>query len=113
MRFAATWQKSAPDNDAVREYLAAIAAMPEGPAEGVLYPTQFRLNLIDTYRNLDDDAAIQQQLNIAQQELAKIQVEGTQRVEYLRLRAAIKSAGNDFAGAEADLKQALAARPGQ
>ena len=46
------------DNDAVREYLAAIAAMPEGPAEGILYPTQLRLNLIDTYHNLDDDAAI-------------------------------------------------------
>src|ERR1051326_3441413 len=39
------------DTDAVREYLAALAAMPQGPAEGVLYPTQLRLNLIDTYRN--------------------------------------------------------------
>lgn len=99
------------DNDAVREYLAAIAAMPEGPAEGILYPTQLRLNLIDTYRNLDDDAAIQQQLNIAQQELAKLQVEGPQRVEYLRLRAAIKALGNDVTGAEADLKQALQLDP--
>jgi tetratricopeptide (TPR) repeat protein len=99
------------DNDAVREYLAAIAAMPEGPAEGVLYPTQLRLNLIDTYRNLDDDAAIRQQLSIAQQELAKLQVEGPQRVEYLRLRAAIKALGNDEAGAEADLKQALQLDP--
>jgi tetratricopeptide (TPR) repeat protein len=99
------------DSDAVREYLAALAAMPEGPAEGVLYPTQLRLNLIDTYRNLDDDVAIRQQLNIAQQELAKIQVEGPQRVEYLRLRAAIKGLGNDLPGAEADLKQALQLDP--
>jgi tetratricopeptide (TPR) repeat protein len=99
------------DNDAVREYLAALAAMPEGPAEGILYPTQLRLNLIDTYRNLDDDAAISQQLRIAQQELAKIQVEGPERVEYLRLRAAIKGLGNDVAGAEADLKQALQLDP--
>ena len=99
------------DNDAVREYLAALAAMPEGPAEGILYPTQLRLNLIDTYRNLDDDAAISQQLRIAQQELAKIQVEGPERVEYLRLRAAIKGLGNDIAGAEADLKQALLLDP--
>ena len=51
------------DSDAVKEYLAALAAMPEGPAEGVLYPTQLRLNLIDTYRNLDDDAPITQQLS--------------------------------------------------
>jgi len=99
------------DGDAVREYLAALAAMPEGPAEGILYPTQLRLNLIDTYRNLDDDAAISQQLRIAQQELAKIQVEGPEQVEYLRLRAAIKGLGNDVAGAEADLKQALQLDP--
>jgi tetratricopeptide (TPR) repeat protein len=99
------------DGDAVREYLAALAAMPEGPAEGILYPTQLRLNLIDTYRNLDDDAAISQQLRIAQQELARIQVEGPQQVEYLRLRAAIKGLGNDIAGAEADLKQALQLDP--
>ena len=99
------------DSDAVRSYLAALAAMPEGPAEGVLYPTQLRLNLIDTYRNLDDDAAIRQQLGIAQQELAKIQVEGPQQVEYLRLRAALKGLGNDVAGAEADLKQALLLDP--
>ena len=99
------------DSDAVREYLAALAAMPEGPAEGVLYPTQLRLNLIDTYRNLDDDAAITQQLRIAQQELAKIQVQGPQQVEYLRLRAAIKGLANDIPGAEADLKQALQLDP--
>jgi len=99
------------DTDAVREYLAALAAMPEGPAEGILYPTQLRLNLIDTYRNLDDDAAIRQQLSIAQQELAKIQVEGPQQVEYLRLRGAIKGLGGDVAGAEADLKDALKLDP--
>jgi tetratricopeptide (TPR) repeat protein len=99
------------DTDAVKDYLAALAAMPEGPAEGVLYPTQLRLNLIDTYRNLDDDAAIRQQLALAQQELAKIQVEGPQQVEYLRLRAAIKGLGNDVAGAEADLKQAMQLDP--
>ena len=99
------------DSDAVKEYLTALAAMPEGPAEGILYPTQLRLNLIDTYRNLDDDAAIRQQLTIAQQELAKIQVEGPEQVEYLRLRAALKGLGNDVAGAEADLKQALQLDP--
>jgi tetratricopeptide (TPR) repeat protein len=99
------------DTDAVKDYLAALAAMPEAPAEGILYPTQLRLNLIDTYRNLDDDEAISQQLAIAQQELAKIQVEGPQQVEYLRLRAAIKGLANDVAGAEADLKQALQLDP--
>ncbi|HKD78629.1 MAG TPA: tetratricopeptide repeat protein [Candidatus Angelobacter sp.] len=99
------------DNDAVREYLAALAAMPQGPAEGILYPTQLRLNLIDTYRDLDDDAASRQQIVIAQQELAKIQVAGADQVEYLRLRAALKGLGDDFSGAEADLKQALQLDP--
>jgi tetratricopeptide (TPR) repeat protein len=99
------------DNDAVREYLAALAAMPQGPAEGILYPTQLRLNLIDTYRNLEDESAVRQQLSIAQQEMARIQVQGPQQVEHLRLRAALKMIGNDFGGAEADLKQALQLDP--
>jgi tetratricopeptide (TPR) repeat protein len=99
------------DGDSIREYLAALGAMPEGPAEGLLYPTQLRLNLIDAYKNTGDDAAIQQQLQIARQELAKLQVEGPQRVEYLRLRASIKGLDNDFGGAEADLKEALQIDP--
>jgi tetratricopeptide (TPR) repeat protein len=99
------------DNDAIREYLAALGTMPEGPAEGILYPTQLRLNLIEAYKNTGDDAAIHQQLQIAQQELAKLQVEGPQRVEYLRLRASIKGLGEDFSGAEADLKEALRIDP--
>lgn len=96
------------DNDAVKEYLASIAAMPESPAEGILFPTQVRLELINTYKDLGDDAAATQQLQLARQELGKIQVEGPERVLYLALRASIKSLTNDPAGAEADLKEALA-----
>ncbi len=99
------------DNDAVREYLAALAAMPQAPPEGILYPTQLRLSLIDTYRNLDDENAVRQQLNIGLQQLAGIQVEGPQQVEYLRLRASLKMIANNFGGAEADLKQALQLDP--
>lgn len=100
------------DTDAVREYVAALAAIPEGPAEGVLYPTQLRLELIDAYRNLDDQAGIEQQVVKAQQELASIQMADQQRVEFLRLRAAIRGLSNDFPGAETDLKEALALDPG-
>jgi tetratricopeptide (TPR) repeat protein len=99
------------DDDAVREYLAALAAMPEAPAEGVLYPTQVRLDLISAYKNLDDDSGVQQQLALAQQQLASIQVEGPQKVEYLCLRASVKALSDDMAGAEADLKEALALDP--
>jgi tetratricopeptide (TPR) repeat protein len=95
------------DSDAIREYTAALAALPEGPAEGILYPTQLRLNLIDSYRNVDDQDAIRQQLAIAQKDLAAIHLEGPERVEYLRLRAAIRGIGEDYDGAEADLKEAL------
>lgn len=95
------------DNDAVREYLAAIGNMPETPAEGILFPTQVRLELINTYKDLGDDAAANQQLQLAAQALARIQVEGPERVLYLALRASIKSLSNDPAGAEADLKEAL------
>ena len=100
------------DPDAVREYLAAIAAMPEGPAEGVLYPTQLRIQLIDAYRNLQDEAAVQQQVKLGLDALSKFHVDATQQVEYLRLRAALRGIGNDFSGAEADLKQALQIEPG-
>jgi hypothetical protein len=58
------------DNDAVREYLGQLPRCPKARLRA-FYPTQPRLNLTDTYRNLDDDAAIRQQLNIAQQELPR------------------------------------------
>lgn len=99
------------DSDAVREYLAALEAMPDEPTEGILFPTQVRLDLINTYKGLGDDAAADQQLRIAQQELAKLQVEGSDRVVYLALRASIKSLSGDSAGAEADLKEALKLDP--
>lgn len=99
------------DNDATREYLAALAAMPEAPPEGILFPTQVRLDLINTYKDLGDDDSANQQLRIAQVELARLQVEGPERVVYLGLRASIKSLSNDPDGAEADLKEALRLDP--
>jgi tetratricopeptide (TPR) repeat protein len=76
-----------------------------------MYPAQLRLQLIDAYRNLQDDAAVRQQTAIGQQFLGRLQVEGTDRVEYLRLRAAFRALGGDPAGAEADLKQAMQLDP--
>lgn len=99
------------DADAAKEYLAALAAIPEGPPEGVLYPTQLRLDLIGAYRNLDDKDGIQQQLALAKQALAAIQVEDARRVEYLCLRASLEALGDDMPAAETDLKQALALDP--
>lgn len=99
------------DNDAVKEYLASLAAMPEVPTEGILFPTQIRLDLIETYKALGDEASATQQLHIARETLDKLQVEGPDRVTYLALRASIKSLSNDFGGAESDLKEALQLDP--
>ena len=99
------------DADAAQEYQAALGALPEGPAEGILYRTQLRLDLIDSYRGLDNQAVIQEQLGLARQELGGMQVEGPQRVQYLGMRAAIRTLSDDQAGAEADLKEALALDP--
>jgi tetratricopeptide (TPR) repeat protein len=99
------------DADAAQEYQAALAALPEGPAEGILYRTQLRLDLIDAYRNLDNQTGVQEQLALARQELAALQVEGPQRVQYLGMRAAVRMLSDDQSGAEADLKEALALDP--
>jgi len=92
--------------DAIREYNLALARMSEGVAEGPLFPVQIRLNLAELYRGQGDDAAAKQQLALAQDEISRIEVNGPQKAEFLRVRASIRSGSQDFAGAEADLKEA-------
>ncbi|HVP63477.1 MAG TPA: tetratricopeptide repeat protein [candidate division Zixibacteria bacterium] len=98
--------------EAVTEYQLAIARLPGGAVpEGQLYPIQLRLNLADIYRELGDAAAARQQIALAEEEVNRLQIEGPARAEFLRVRASIRSASNDFAGAEADLKEALKLDP--
>ena len=93
--------------DAIAEYKAAIAALPAGGVpEGQLYPVQLRLNLAELYRESGDDEAAHQQLAMAEQEISKLNVEGTAKAEFLRVRASIKTSDNDLKGAEADLLEA-------
>ena len=99
------------EGDAAQEYQAALAALPEGPAEGVLYRTQLRLDLIDSLRLMDNQAGIEEQLVLARQELSGLQVQGPERVQFLGMRAAIRLLSDDPAGAEADLKEALILDP--
>ena len=54
--------------------------------------------------------AATEQVNLAASQLQKIEVAGSGRAEYLRLRAAVKSAQEDIPGAERDLQEALRAR---
>jgi tetratricopeptide (TPR) repeat protein len=95
------------NDDAVKEYQLAIAAMPkEGVPEGQLYPVLLRLNLSEALKDTGNTDAAKQQMAIAEQEIAKINVEGPAKAEFLRVRASIKAASEDYAGAEADLKEA-------
>ena len=93
--------------DAISEYNAAIAAMPAGGVpEGELYPIQLRLNLADLYRQSGDEAAAHQQIATAEQEIDKLNVQGTAKAEFLRVRASLETADNDFKKAENDLLEA-------
>jgi tetratricopeptide (TPR) repeat protein len=94
-------------NDAINEYNAALRAMPAGGVpEGALYPIQLRLNLAELYRDAGDDQAAHQQLQTAEQEISKLNVQGTAKAEFLRVRAALKTSDNDLKGAETDLLEA-------
>jgi tetratricopeptide (TPR) repeat protein len=93
--------------DAINEYNFALAHMSESVPEGQLYPILLRMNLADLYRENGDDSNAQQQLAIAEQQMARINVEGPAKAEFLRVRASIKMSRQDYAGAETDLKDAL------
>ena len=95
------------NQEAVREYNAAIASLPAGvPPEGQLYPIQLRLNLSELYRDAGDDINARRQIAVAGQMMDQLHIEGAARAEFLRIRAAVRTASQDYSGAEADLKQA-------
>ncbi len=94
-------------HDAIAEYNAALKAMPSGGVpEGQLYPIQLRLNLAELYRADGQDQAAHQQIAIAEEEINKLDVQGTAKAEFLRVRASLKLSDNDLKGAEADLVEA-------
>ena len=93
--------------DAVREYGAALAHLPQSPAEGPLYVIQLHMNLADLYLSLDDATAAHRQIEIAQIEIGALDDRGPDRLQFLRLRALIKIAAGDLDGAGIDLKDAL------
>jgi tetratricopeptide (TPR) repeat protein len=97
--------------EAISEYNFAIAHLQESVPEGQLYPIQLRLNLSELYRQTGDNAAAQEQMRLAEAAISKLQVEGPAKAEFLRVRASVKAGSNDLAGAESDLKQAMAIDP--
>ena len=96
------------DQDAVREYQAALVNLPQSPPEGPLYGIQLHMNLAELDRSLRDTTAAESQLKTAQAEISALDERGPDRPQFLRLRALIKMTSGDLDGAGADLKEALA-----
>lgn len=94
--------------DAIREYQAAIANLPNAAVpEGQLYPVELRLNLAELYRETDDGEAAKREMSEAESLVNQLHIEGAARAEFLRVRASIRLGGNDLDGAESDLKEAM------
>lgn len=96
------------DQDAIAEYEAAVQHLPPSVPEGPLYSIQLRLNLVELYRKLGDDAAFQRNLDAARTGIQSIDEQGPNRQEFLRLRALVKLNSGDFDGANKDVQEALA-----
>jgi tetratricopeptide (TPR) repeat protein len=100
------------DNEqALQEYNAALQHLPQSPPEGALYPIQLQMNLVELYKSADNEAESQKHLQIAQSEISGLDEQGPSRPQFLRLRALIESNAGDTAGAEKDIKEALALNP--
>jgi len=99
------------NDDAVKEYNAAISNLPQAPPEGPLYSIQLHINLVQIYNRLQDDAAAKSQLAIAQSEINALNLEGKSREDFLRLRSQIKLYAGDTSGSLQDIHDALALNP--
>ena len=92
---------------AIREFNTALDRLPQEPTEGPLYVVQLRMNLMEVNKSLSDDDAAQSQLQIAQTEISKLDEQGPNRPDFLRLRALIKLNAGDLQSARDDLREAL------
>jgi len=99
------------DAVAAQEYEAALARMPEDVPEGPIFPIELRLNLSEIYKGLGNNAAAQQQIALAEQAIDKIQVEGPQKAEFLRVRASVATGSQNYAAAAKDLQDAMQLDP--
>lgn len=96
------------DDDAVREYQAAVASLPPDPVEGPLYGIQLHMDLVALYRNLEEADAANRELNTAQEQIGKVNVADTDQEKYLRLKSLIELNAGQYEQALADVNHALA-----
>jgi tetratricopeptide (TPR) repeat protein len=94
--------------DAVLEYNAALAHLPQSPVEGPLYGIQLQMNLAGLHQSLGNADAAHDHLQVAQGQISGLDDSGTSRPQFLRLRALIKMNSGDLDGAGSDIKEALA-----
>jgi len=99
------------DQDALTEYLAAVANLPQDPNEGPLYGIQLHIDLLNIYKDLENETAAHHELETAQAAINALGNPSSNRGGFLRLRAVIKLNANDVDGALADMKEALALSP--
>jgi tetratricopeptide (TPR) repeat protein len=99
------------NEDAIREYEAALQRLPEGVPEGVLYPISLRVDLAQLYRDAGDTANAERVTRDATRAIGAIDLAGSARPEFLRLRAAAEAAGGNVDSAAKDLKEALQIEP--
>lgn len=94
--------------EATREYETALASLPAEPSEGPLYGIQLHMDLMDLYKANRNQAAADQQLKAAQDQINRLNEQGPNRAPFLRLRALIRMHGGNLDGALADVRDALA-----
>ena len=99
------------NQDAIHEYSLALAHVPESVPEGPLFPLELRMSLANLYGTARDATAETQQMELAWNSIVRLDIQGVERPEFLRLRAAIKAGRGDPIGAEEDYKQALTLAP--
>ena len=99
------------NEQAAEEYKQAIANLPASPPEGPLYPIELHMDLVSMYHGLNQPQAEQEQLQIAQKQIAALNEQGPDRPAFLRLRAMIEMDSDQPEQALNDMKESLALRP--
>jgi tetratricopeptide (TPR) repeat protein len=99
------------EGEAAKEYTEAVANLPASPQEGPLYRIQLNMNIEALYRNLDETALADRQLQIAQTEISALDDRGADRAALLRLRALIKMNAGQLESALKDMTESLEMTP--
>ena len=99
------------DRDAVREYRAALASLPENPVEGPLYGIQLHMDLMQLYQYLRNPDEAHRELETAQTAIGALDDHGPTRAQFLRLRALIKMNAGQLESALGDMTESLSLAP--